>query len=90
VVLEHGIENAIIYSETVEFLCHMNDYRTDHPSREREDEIISILVDSSLYQDMSTAERQKLLNYLVASYFQPSPVEQGQTLPGTIRFVPEV
>jgi hypothetical protein len=39
--------------------------------REQEQEIMSILLSSSLYVEMSAAEREKLLRYLVTSYFQP-------------------
>jgi hypothetical protein len=67
----------------------MNEHRIEHTSREREEEIINILVDSSLYQDMPTAERQRLLNYLVMSYFTPFPGKHGRARPKTIRFVPE-
>ena len=39
--------------------------------REQEREIMGILLSSSLYVEMSAAEREKLLRYLVSSYFQP-------------------
>ena len=39
--------------------------------REQEREIMNILLNSSLYVEMSAAEREKLLRYLVNSYFQP-------------------
>ena len=39
--------------------------------REQEQEIRSILLSSSLYVEMSAAEREHLLRYLVNSYFQP-------------------
>jgi hypothetical protein len=39
--------------------------------REQEQEIMSILLGSSLFGEMSGAEREKLMSYLVTSYFQP-------------------
>ena len=39
--------------------------------REQEQEIMSILLSSSLYGEMSAAEREQLLGYLVNSYIQP-------------------
>jgi hypothetical protein len=68
----------------------MNKHSMLHSTGEHEEEIMNILVDSSLYQDMSSAERQRLLNYLVRSYFNPSQSEHGRALPKTIRFVPEM
>jgi hypothetical protein len=40
-------------------------------AREQEQNISEILTSSSLYQDMYPVERQQLINYLVASYFNP-------------------
>jgi hypothetical protein len=39
--------------------------------REQEQEIMSILLSSSLYVEKSAAAREQLLRYLVNSYFQP-------------------
>jgi len=39
--------------------------------REQEQEIMSILLSSSLYGEMSEAEREQLLRYLLTSYCQP-------------------
>jgi hypothetical protein len=39
--------------------------------REQEQEIMSILLGSSLYGEMSEAEREQLLRYLLTSYCQP-------------------
>lgn len=39
--------------------------------REQEQEIMSILLSSSLFEATSAAEREQLLSYLVTSYFQP-------------------
>jgi hypothetical protein len=47
-------------------------------TREQEKEITNILVNSSLYLDMSPAERQMLLRHLVSSYFDPLPVENSR------------
>jgi hypothetical protein len=35
----------------------------------QEKEIINILIDSLLYRDMHSEEKEKLLNYLISSYF---------------------
>ena len=44
-------------------------------TREQEKEINNILIDNPLYLDMSPAERQMLLHYLVSSYFNLLPVK---------------
>lgn len=49
-------------------------------SQEQEKEIVNILVHSSLYHGMSMKERQRLLHYLVTSYFNPLPDENSQGL----------
>jgi hypothetical protein len=49
----------------------MNSEIKTSSAHEQEKEIVSILVDSSLFLDMSQEERQRLLNYLVTSYFDP-------------------
>ncbi len=36
---------------------------------EQEIDLINILINSSLYQDMYPEEKEKLLNYLISSYF---------------------
>ena len=41
-------------------------------TEEQEKEIVNILIDSTLYLSMSLLERQRLLDYLVASYFNPT------------------
>jgi hypothetical protein len=48
---------------------------------DREKEINNILIDSALYLEMSPAERQKLLRYLVSSYFNLLPVKNRRALP---------
>jgi hypothetical protein len=48
---------------------------------DQEKEIDNILIDSALYREMSPAERQKLLCYLVASYFNFLPVKNRRALP---------
>ncbi|HEX9020054.1 MAG TPA: hypothetical protein VF903_02205 [Nitrospirota bacterium] len=42
---------------------------------ELEREVVNILDHSSLYHGMSVGERQRLLHYLVSSYFNPQPNE---------------
>jgi hypothetical protein len=49
----------------------INEYKNSS-AHEQEKEIVSILFDSSLYLEMSEEERQRLLNYLVTSYFDPA------------------
>jgi hypothetical protein len=50
----------------------MNSEWKNGGAHEQEKEIINILVNSSLYIGMSQEERQRLLNYLVSSYFDPA------------------
>ncbi len=42
------------------------------PTLEQEKEILSILIDSSLYLDLDLAERYNLLHFIVSSYFVSS------------------
>lgn len=65
----------------------MNQKKTTTITGEQEKEIINILIDSSLYKGMSAVERQKLLNYLVTSYFDLLPVENSRALPMPIQTV---
>ena len=53
--------------------------------REQEDEINDILNHSSLYLDMSPADRQNLLHYLVSFYFNLLPDENSRALPTAMR-----
>jgi hypothetical protein len=46
-----------------------SEYKLFKTACEQEKELINILIDSSLYRDMYPEEKQKLLNYLVTSYF---------------------
>ena len=46
-------------------------------TQEQEKEIVNILIDSTLYLGMSLPERQRLLNYLVSSYFEPVRSDDG-------------
>jgi len=63
----------------------MNEQEQNKITREQEKEINNILVDSSLYLSMSPAERQKLLHYLVSSYFNLLPVEDNRALPTSMQ-----
>lgn len=47
----------------------MNDFKLFSASSDQEKELASILLSSSLYQDMALEDKQKLLDYLVTSYF---------------------
>lgn len=68
----------------------MNEQEMLNITREQEKEITSILIDSSLYPEMSEADRQKLLHYLVASYFNPLPGNNSRALPKAIQNGPEM
>jgi hypothetical protein len=56
----------------------MNNELRNTGAHEQEKEIVNILVDSSLYLGMSQEERQRLLNYLVSSYFDPAHGNGGR------------
>ena len=55
---------------------------------EQEKEITTILINSSLYPGMSPAEREQLLLYLVSSYFDLVPDENGRALPSAMQTGP--
>jgi hypothetical protein len=46
---------------------------------EREQEITGILAHSSLFLDMHPAERERVLDYIVSSYFNAVPDENSRT-----------
>jgi hypothetical protein len=48
---------------------------------EQEKELVSILIDSSIYREMPQEDKQKLLNYLVSSYFSINPHMNNRALP---------
>ena len=43
--------------------------RTTGLSREEKEKIVSILIDSSLYLEMSLADRKRLIQYLLTIYY---------------------
>jgi hypothetical protein len=43
--------------------------RTSGLTRAEEEKIVSILIDSSLYLEMSLADRKRLIHYLLAMYY---------------------
>lgn len=51
----------------------MNEHKMEGVTRELERELTNILINSSLYLDMSQTDRQKLLHDLVSSYFNFLP-----------------
>ena len=55
---------------------------------DQEKEIANILINSTLYTDMSPAERQKLLHYLVSSYFDLLPVKNERAHPRAMQTGP--
>jgi hypothetical protein len=63
----------------------MNQKGTINISRDPEKEIASILIDSSLYLEMSPADRQKLIRYLASSYFNFLPNGNRRALPRTMQ-----
>jgi hypothetical protein len=63
----------------------MNNYNLFSAASEQEKELISILLNSSLYQDMAPEDKQKLLNYLVTSYFNLIPNKESRILPAAIQ-----
>jgi len=66
----------------------MNEHEIMGITKEQERELTNILIDSSLYLDMSQTDRQKLLNYLVSSYFNLLPSENNRALPKAIQIGP--
>jgi len=57
----------------------------ENTAQDQEKEIVNILIESSLYVDMSIPERQRLLNYLVTSYFDPMLSDNSRTFLNTNR-----
>ncbi len=66
----------------------MNEHETLGVTKEQERELTSILINSPHYLDMSQTDRQKLLNYLVSSYFNLLPSENKRALPKAIQIGP--
>ncbi len=63
----------------------MNEQEITKIAKEQENVINNILIDSSLYLGMSSAERIKLLHYLLSSYFDLLPFDNVRALPTTMR-----
>jgi len=59
-------------------------------TREQEEELTSILLNSSLYQEMDQEDKRKLLNYLVTSYFHVLPGNNSRALPAAIPYGPAI
>jgi hypothetical protein len=66
----------------------MNENEIMEVTREQIEELTNILIDSSLYLGMPQMDRQKLLNYLVSSYFSFLPNENNRALPKAIQIGP--
>lgn len=62
--------------------------KTGLSAQEQEKEITNILIESSLYVDMPVSERQRLLDYLVTSYFDPMLSDNSRTFLNTDRRPP--
>jgi hypothetical protein len=57
----------------------MNEGETMDFNGEQEQEITEILTGSSLFLDMHPAERERMLDYIVSSYFNALPNENSRT-----------
>jgi SET domain-containing protein len=58
--------------ETMKLIVSTIDWnRTIRRNRQQENDTINILIDYSFYPDACPIKRQKLLDYLVSSYFDP-------------------
>ena len=67
----------------------MGKQKTASQTDKQEQEIMSILLSSSLYGEMSQDEKDRLLQYLVRSYFESqSSGEKSQARPKVVRNVP--
>jgi hypothetical protein len=66
----------------------MKEHKKTSPATELEEEIMGILLSSSLYVEMSTQDKKRLLHYLVTSYFNPLSGEKGRARPESIQSVP--
>ncbi len=61
----------------------MKENKAIYNAQDQEKEIVNILIESTLYVDMSIPERQRLLNYLVTSYFDPMLSDNSRTFLNT-------
>lgn len=66
----------------------MNEQEIMNSTQEQEKKIANILIDSSLYLGMSPVERNKLLRYLVSSYFDFLPAKKNRALPSAMQTGP--
>jgi hypothetical protein len=80
--MHYEISNMYNQDKVPEFL--MNGHDTIGLTREQERELTNILINSSLYLDMSQTDRQKLFHDLVLSYFNFLPDENDRALPKAI------
>jgi len=62
----------------------MDNYKLFGSANKQEEELMCILLSSSLYQDMAPEDKQKLLNYLITSYFNIVSIENSRALPAAI------
>jgi hypothetical protein len=68
----------------------MSSYKLFDTTTEQEEELMCILLKSSLYQDKAPEDKQKMLNYLVASYFNILSSKYSWALPSAIRCRPTI
>lgn len=66
----------------------MNELETTYPTKEQEEELLAILIGSSLFQSMPEKNKQMLLHYLVDTYFNHLPGENSRALPKAMKIVP--
>jgi hypothetical protein len=86
--LWHG--SCISTGKTVQQVGDMYEHTKTLHSGKQEEEIMSILFNSALFGDMSSLEREKLLLYLVESYYQPRSGENCRARLKSIRTVTEM
>ena len=68
----------------------MREYWSSQEARQQEEEIMNILMGSSLFEEMTVEERNKLLSYLVSSYFRPRMGENCRAHLRLVQSVPEM
>jgi hypothetical protein len=64
-----GTEYALLKKQMQYTENNLFEYKSLGTAYGQEEELLNILIDSSLYQDMNPEEKETLLNYLISSYF---------------------
>jgi hypothetical protein len=81
---------AILLDKNIRQVDDMYEQENTLHSGKQEEEVMSILLNSTLFEDMSLFEREKLLLYLVNSYYQPRSGENCRARLKPIRTVTEM